>query len=346
MQQGWKVFSFVACAAGLSLGSQAWGKECGGTVVCECGDIVIADYKLPADLGPCPSNGNGLDISGNVTLNGRGHRIVADAGNTGVGVTFRGHGAQVKNIRISNFTRCVRFRPLTTPPNPPDVRDNVVKNSELHDCSLYGVDFASGAVENTVKGNWIHDNGSEGVHLGGGSQGNRVIGNIIHDNVTAQVGLVSTTTQDSVTANVLLGGQYSVRLTGGANGNLFKANIADNQLLVSDSSDNEFRANTFRSVQFTTTLVPVDPTKTSNNLVKSNLLLGGDPCIQFHNATDNILQEVKLWDCVNGVLATGMGTNTLVAVKPLDPAQIEVQDQAVVIVCNKGPNKCQEFTAP
>jgi len=366
MKRYWKETFVMLAVASVPTASPAWGKDCGGKVVCECGDIVVEDYKLPADLF-CSSGG--LSIGANVTLNGQGHRIVGSQNRDSFGIQFRGQGSQVKNIEVSNFERCVRFRPpVTTPPS--EVRDNVIKSSELHHCgfrigarpgSSYGVDFAAGAIENTVKGNWIHDNFQEGVHLGGGSAGNRVIDNLIENNGTpqvdeviggAQIGLVGVTTGNIVVGNVLSGGEEfpSVRLTpltaGSPSDNLFKENTADSLLLVQESSNNEFRENTFRSVRFVT--VSGASTKTSNNLIKEGQLVGGDPCIQFENATDNVLQEVELEDCASDVLAKGTGTNTLVEVESLDPAKIVVQDQAIVLVCDEGKKleNCQEFTAP
>jgi hypothetical protein len=47
---------------------------CGGSVPCQCGDAVAADYAMTHDLGPCP--GHGLVVRSNVTLDCRGFGLV------------------------------------------------------------------------------------------------------------------------------------------------------------------------------------------------------------------------------------------------------------------------------
>ena len=47
--------------------------DCGGSVPCQCGDKVVADYQMTVDLGPCAAHG--LHLTSGVTLDCRKHVI-------------------------------------------------------------------------------------------------------------------------------------------------------------------------------------------------------------------------------------------------------------------------------
>lgn len=357
MKQRWRIFSFLVSALGLSIGAPVWGKDCGGEVVCECGDTVVADYKLPADLGPCSGGpGSALSISDSVNFDGQGYKIFGNDfphSNENFGVSFRGQGSSVKNVKVSKFARCVRFRGNDALARP--ASDNVIKSSEMSECgffiftgtppqptrkatsSSYGVDFAQGAVGNTVKDNWIYGAFDEGVHFGSGSADNALVNNFIENSGNEQVYILNTS-GTIVKENVIMGGRVSV-FVDGANANTVKGNWGDRLLQVrASAADNEFHENTFRSIRF--------EMNATNNLVKEGQIIGGNPCIQLRTgASGNVLRDVELVDCVNDIDARETGTNTLINVAPLHPDRISVQAQAVVIVCNEG-GECQEFTAP
>lgn len=362
MQRFWTMSTCTVFTLALLPWAPAWGKDCGGAVTCECGDIVIQDYKLPADLGPC--SGNGLDIGDNVKVNGQGHHLVGPQLRDTFGVIFRGQGSSVKNVKVTKFARCVRFRGNDALARP--ASDNVMKDSELSDCgfftgtpprpatgSSYGVDFAEGAIGNTVKDNWIHDAFDEGVHFGSGSANNTLVNNLIENNVNEQVYILNTS-GNVVKENVITGGRVAVFVDGEAQpttGNDVKENLADRLLQVrgGGAADNEFKENTFRSIRF--------ERNATNNLVKEGRIVDGAPCLQFRTgATGNVLQEVELVNCVSDVDARETGTNTLINVTPLHPDRIIVQNQAVVLVCNEEEEDddenpasldgCQQFTAP
>lgn len=343
MKQRWKIGPVVMFAIGMLTNATAWGKDCGRRVICECGDTLVEDYKLPADLGPCP--GNGLNLGDDVFLDGNHHHIFGSQTIDTFGVVFRGRGAEVKNLEVSNFARCARFRGA---PEKLSI-DNVLRDSELHDCgflengqparrSSYGVDFAQEAKGNVVKNTWIHNAFDEGVHFGSGSEGNRIIENTIENNFDEQVYLLNTT-RNVVFANLISGGRVSV-FVDGASANTVRENLGDRLLQVrAGAANNKFKDNTFRSVRF-------EQNATANE-VKDGQIIGGNPCIQLRTgATANVLRGVELVDCVSDVDARELGTNTLRDVNPLRPDKISVRDLAVVIVCNEGPNKCQKFTAP
>lgn len=326
-------------------------------MTCECGDTVTQDYKLPADLGPC--SGNGLNIGDNVKVNGQGRQVIGPQLRDTFGVVFRGQGSSVKNVKVTKFARCVRFRGNDALARP--ASDNVIKDSEMSECgfftgtpprpataSSYGVDFAEGAIGNTVKDNWIHGAFDEGVHFGSGTASNVLVNNLIENNANEQVYILNSS-GNTVKENVIAGGRIAVFVDGEAQpttANDVKENLGDRLLQVrgAGAADNEFRENTFRSIRF--------ERNATNNLVKEGQIIGGNPCIQFRTgATDNVLQDVGLVGCISDVDARETGTNTLINVAPLHPDKIVVQNQAVVIVCHDdeagGDGQiCQEFIAP
>lgn len=357
MTHWWKMLGFMTLTTGVLLTPTAWGKDCGGTVTCGCGDTVTQDYKLPADLGPC--SGTGLNIGDNVKLNGQGHQVIGPQLIDTFGVIFRGQGSSVKNVIVTKFARCVRFRGNDNPLRP--ASNNVIKDSEMSECgfftgtpprpatsSSYGVDFAAGAIGNTVKDSWIHGAFDEGVHFGSGTADNTLVNNVIENNGNEQVYILNTS-DNVVKENVITGGRVAVFVDGEAQlttANEVKENLGDRLLQVrgAGATDNQFRENTFRSIRF--------ERNATNNLVKEGQIVGGNPCIQFRTgATGNVLQEVDLVDCVSDIDARETGTNTLIDVAPLHPDKIVIQNQAVVIVCSEGEEgddeeKCQELTAP
>lgn len=334
---------FVVLTVGVLTRTPVWAKDCGGAVTCDCGDVVIADYTLPADLGPC--SGNGLDVTGGVTLDGAGHIISGRNTRDTFGVSFRGQGATVHDVRVTKFARCVRFRSVGAP-----VTNNVLRDSETSECGFftgtpptpatsgsYGVDMADGAVGNLLENNHIGSSFDEGIHLGGGSQSTQIINNTIENATREQVYIL--TSNNTVMGNTISGGQLAVFVDGG-HFNLVTDNVTDRLLQArAGASNNEFLRNTSRSVRF-----EMDAT---NNLLADSLIKDGFLCIQFRTgATGNVLDNVELENCVFDVDARETGTNTLIGVTNLRLDQIIIQNHASVIVCDAGPSNCREFITP
>src|SRR5262249_34858308 len=71
----------LAVLATLASTTVALAANCGGSVVCQCGDTVTSDYAMTADLGPCPrvpdptADTVGLTLKSGVSLDCQGHSI-------------------------------------------------------------------------------------------------------------------------------------------------------------------------------------------------------------------------------------------------------------------------------
>ncbi len=81
------------------LNHQALAANCGGAVVCSCGDTVTSDYTLPADL-TCSSHGLVVGAD-DITIDGNGHKItINDTLRAYTGILNNGFN----NITIQNLT--------------------------------------------------------------------------------------------------------------------------------------------------------------------------------------------------------------------------------------------------
>jgi Periplasmic copper-binding protein (NosD) len=89
----------------------ATGAPCGGLTPCGCGDTVVADYTVTADL-TCPLSdpfAPALVIGDGVTVSGNSHLLTGTGG--GIGVLFDGvHGARVSGLNVTGFDVGVKLR--------------------------------------------------------------------------------------------------------------------------------------------------------------------------------------------------------------------------------------------
>lgn len=166
--------------AGLLLAvpqGKARAADCGGSVVCSCGDRVVESTVLDYDIGPCPwPEGGGSELVGirvdsNVTLDCNGHRIMgpADAQKEEFGVKFGSSTRPVENAvlrqcEVSGFWWGVYVTHST---------NITVENNYVHDNGWkdptqngtgYGIDVAN-ASNVLVQNNEVDDNGNEGMHV-------------------------------------------------------------------------------------------------------------------------------------------------------------------------------------
>ena len=86
-----------------------WAADCGGSRECRCGDRVVRNYRLPADLGPCAKHG--LSLAAGVTLDGGGRTIrgTRQRSSSGVILDEKATGARVTNLVVTGFERGVRL---------------------------------------------------------------------------------------------------------------------------------------------------------------------------------------------------------------------------------------------
>ncbi|HEY8517990.1 MAG TPA: right-handed parallel beta-helix repeat-containing protein [Candidatus Binatia bacterium] len=171
--------------AGLGAAADvAVGAECGGDRRCRCGDVVVADYTLPEDLGPCPASG--LRVRRRVVLDGAGHVIRGSGakGSFGVQVDSGASGSQIRNLAVTGFERGLRLVKVER------VRVSGVASHDNGDFKArvgYGIDFAGGASRNVLDHVQVFRNADEGIHLGSGAHENQIIDSQVYDNARENV---------------------------------------------------------------------------------------------------------------------------------------------------------------
>ena len=169
-------------AAGVALlvvAGAAVAADCGGGRTCRCGDRVVADYTLPADLGPC--EGDGLRVRRAIVLDGNGHLVRGRGtrGSVGVQVDGSASGARVVNLGITGFERGLRLSKAER------VRVEAVAAHDNGDVQArvgYGIDLAGGSSRNVLERVQVFRNADEGIHVGSAAHENRIVDAEIHDN--------------------------------------------------------------------------------------------------------------------------------------------------------------------
>ncbi len=164
-------------------------RDCGGDRACACGDRVVADVRLDADLGPCPKDG--LRLVRKVRLDGGGHVIRGlggRAGRVGLRIGEEGSGSEVRDLVVVGFGRGVR---LVGARRVHLLRVEAHHNGDPSRREGYGVDVAGGASDNVLEGLRVHHNADEGIHVGSGSDRNRVVGARVYANERENVYFLS-----------------------------------------------------------------------------------------------------------------------------------------------------------
>jgi parallel beta-helix repeat protein len=229
--------SLLASGAGVRAGSLPQ-PECGGAVPCNCGDRVVEDYVMTADLGPCTWAGSptpnelvGLRVDSDVTLDCAGHSILgpADGEKEEFGIrtgtaTRPVANATIKNCTVSGFW----WGFYVAYSSGVVVEDSTASGngwfSEVENGTGYGIDVAN-STGVTLRRNQVLANGNEGMHLTS-SAGLVVEDNQVADNGWEQVYLIEV--DDSTFArNDASGNRQSLEMR--------------------DSNDNQFSYNAWRA---------------------------------------------------------------------------------------------------
>ena len=79
--------------------TSAWAADCGGVVVCACGNTVTSDYTFSANL-TCV--GNGLTVAAGVSVDLATFRLTG-TNKAGVGLLLQGAGGSIDGGRVENF---------------------------------------------------------------------------------------------------------------------------------------------------------------------------------------------------------------------------------------------------
>jgi hypothetical protein len=157
----------------------AGGAECGGVHKCRCGDQVVADYTLGADIGPCPAQG--LRVRRAIVLDGNGHLVRGSGarGSFGVQVDGKGSGARILNLGVTGFERGFR---LVKAERVRLERVAAHGNGDRKTRIGYGIDLAGGSSRNVLERVQVFDNADEGIHVGSAAHENQIVDSEIYDN--------------------------------------------------------------------------------------------------------------------------------------------------------------------
>ncbi|MEA1925528.1 MAG: right-handed parallel beta-helix repeat-containing protein [Candidatus Altiarchaeota archaeon] len=165
--------------------------ECGGGTPCNCGDTLVADYTLTADLDCSSTTGPGLIIgASDITLDGAGHKItgnksgtvcagadqVSPAEHSGIVNNGDYDNVMIKNLEIENF--CTGIALGSAAKSGKSVDYNTVTGCKIHD---NGIGTGSSMITHgihlvatnhcTITKNEIYSNQGTGDGCGDGGNG-------------------------------------------------------------------------------------------------------------------------------------------------------------------------------
>lgn len=312
-----------------------YAADCGGVVICECGDRVTQDYTLAADLGPCLST-HGLLIGSGVILDGNGHRLLGPGGTSEVyGVYLSATmGAVVKNLVVSGFLRGIR---LSNAQGNQILNNETVQNGNFTTHVGYGIDMASGAKNNLLQGNLIHNNADEGIHFGSGSGENVFVNNAVYDNYLENIYFISSD-NNTVLNNRTRLGQTSVYLKD-STGNVLQDNIFQDRIvhIRGDSYHNEFINNTLVNTGFHFQVYTSDtPFRyPHDNTVRGGAItFPGGTCFRFSSSWDNLVIGTVLNGCSTDLRLNSdaaLSRNTILGVA-FSPTKVQLEGSSVLAV--------------
>ncbi len=168
---------------------------------CACGDRVVENTVLLADIGPClwpagdPDELVGLRVGSNVTLDCAGHAILgpADARKEEFGIKTGSSSRHVTNSTVRNCAVSGFWWGIYL--NESDnviIEDNIVLDNGWFDPEAngtgYGIDIAN-STDSLVRRNQVLANGNEGIHLTT-SQRIEVRDNLLVDNGFEQLYII------------------------------------------------------------------------------------------------------------------------------------------------------------
>lgn len=276
--------------AALALGpAQARAANCGGSVACACGDTVIADTRLSADLGPCSRTG--LGIASGVTLDCDGHRILG--GSSKDGILLNGvRDVAVRDCTVEGFRVGIRV----IGGSDAVIAGNVVRNNER------GIRVEQGATDPVLDRNTITRSKDVGL-LVLGALSPVVTGNVVTGNArgNARIELVDR-------------GEVLVNTFGGETRNDLEIRdsrrlvLRDNEILTTalrvtgDSRDNRFVDNDVLARDYGYRFDAVKDKLGVIRFPNHNDVVGGSvllatKCFRFSGASYNDVGDVSVRAC-------------------------------------------------
>lgn len=286
-------------AAGLALlvaPSAGIAAECGGGRICRCGDRVVADYTLPADLGPC--EGDGLRVRRAVVLDGNGHLVRGRGtrGSVGVQVDGAASGARVVNLGITGFERGLRLAKAER------VRVEAVAAHDNGDPAArvgYGIDLAGGSSRNVLLRVQVFRNADEGIHVGSAAHENRIVEAEVHDNGRENVYFLRNH-GNVLTRSRLWGAPTAVYVKHAAR-SLLEGNtiVTGNVHLRGDSRDTRLEANVLENgsivlQRYRDKDVKIGLRAPVRTTVRAGRIASDGFCVRAEGATETTLDDVAL----------------------------------------------------
>src|SRR5262249_23506412 len=168
--------------------------DCGrGAAPGQCGDTVVANTTLTADVGGCPKAGLRV-MATSVVLDCNFHTLTGvkngtkDNGEVGIHLD-PGTDAEVRNCRVTGFRQGIRIG---------SGNNNRIINNEVFGNRKYGIEIAGASTGNWIEGNSVgKPSGSgvtkaeEGIHNGTGSHNTVIKGNTVVDSKDENIYVLS-----------------------------------------------------------------------------------------------------------------------------------------------------------
>lgn len=239
--------SIIAIAAWLCAGPAA-AADCGdGVGPCKCGDTVVANTTLTADIGGCPKAGL-IIASPSVTLDCAGRTLTGvlngtkDNGEVGIHLD-PGNNVEVRNCRVTGFRQGIRIG---------SGQGNRILGNVVFGNRKYGIEIAGASTHNVIGGNQVGmPSGSgvrkaeEGIHNGSGSHDTLIQNNTVIDSKDENI-YVLNSNGVQVLGNTVTESDNAAIFLKNANGALVADNtVTGNSITIrGDSSGNAFSNNT------------------------------------------------------------------------------------------------------
>jgi parallel beta-helix repeat protein len=309
--------------------------RCGGKRRCQCGDLVVSNYVMTEDLGPCDKRG--LRLTNGVTLDCRDHAITGPGGQSqdpGIAFPTGTTGATVQNCQVSGFRQGIRLRQAS--------KNRVIGNSVHHNGDPtthvgYGIDVAHESTDNVFANNKIYNNADEGIHIGTESHRNTLINNEVYDNFRENIYVLSAD-YGVFKKNVIHGGgKNSLFLKHVAFSQIEHNTFRDRPVLIrGQAHDNQLSDNDFvrTGVHFQAHKEGNVLTRPSKNTMVGGKIAEAQQCLRFSDASENVVKGTLFNRCGKAVSSTataGSADNTLINIT-LEPQAMSLDDHSLVNV--------------
>jgi parallel beta-helix repeat protein len=288
-----------------------YAAQCGpGSVpeklTCECGDTVMGNYTLPADL---TCTGHGLVVgANNITIDGDNHTIDGDDGSSDYGISNSGgyDNISVIDLNITDFARGIYFYGSV------GTETQKIQNINVSSCA-YGIYLYYLSNYNNLISNTVGSNTSAGIYLYYSSSNtltsntvssnyngiylaeslsNTFTSNTINSNSNVGVSIQSSSSSNTLTSNTInSNNSYGVYISSSSN-TLTSNTINSNSYgiyLPSSSSSNTLTSNTINSNAF----FGIFLSYSSSNTLTGNIMTGNANNLYVDGAYDNTISTTN-----------------------------------------------------